>query len=67
MERREGRCQIILSISPTGEPLAEPWPCPGAGTRVIGADYWGRAIRACERHDQALSFPRAGLDVACNG
>ncbi len=57
VDPREGRCQIIRCRGVTGAQLAEPEPCPGAGSRNIAADYRGRPIRICDRHDQALRAP----------
>jgi hypothetical protein len=50
----EGRCQIIAGRGPGGEPLDPPWPCPGAGSRIAGADHLGRPVRVCDRHGLAL-------------
>ena len=56
---RAGRCQIIACRGITGQPLAEPEPCPGAGSQTIGLDYRGRPIRVCERHGRALGALQA--------
>ncbi|MGO8882540.1 MAG: hypothetical protein ACLQI7_02325 [Streptosporangiaceae bacterium] len=57
LDPREGRCQIIRCRGVTGAQLAEPEPCPGAGSQIISTDYRGRPIRICDRHEQALRAP----------
>ena len=59
LDPRAGRCQIIACRGITGQPLAAPEPCPGAGSQTIGLDYRGRSIRACERHGRALRMSQA--------
>jgi hypothetical protein len=59
LDPRAGCCQIIACRGITGQPLAEPEPCPGAGSATIGLDYRGRPIRVCERHGRALGALQA--------